>query len=105
MSEESSIEELIRKAKEAGLKTETREYDYSDDVGEIHSIAISSGKETRKLSFQTDERAHEILTSKLFDLSFIEDYEALVDLENGVIEGSSRREKLWGCHSLDVGWG
>lgn len=86
MPDTDDITAVIERAKKAGLAVEIREVEYEDEVVTYHDIVFGSGKGTRPISVSSPKRASDLLSIEFECFSFLDDYEAIVDLKKGEIE-------------------
>ncbi|MEP0941451.1 MAG: hypothetical protein ABJH63_01075 [Rhizobiaceae bacterium] len=103
---------VIKRAKDAGLETQTREVDYEDDISVYSYVFFPAGKEGRRISVSSPERAALLLSIEFESFSFLADYEAIADLKKGEIEaaiisrepyGSSMLERRLGFTQISMG--
>lgn len=93
--------EVIKRAKEAGLETETREVQYQDDVSVSSYIVFPAGKEGRRIRVSPKETAKLLLSIEFERFSFLGDYEAIVDLKKGEIEAVIMAREPYGISMLE----
>lgn len=93
--------EVIKRAKEAGLETETREVQYQDDVSFYSYIVFPAGKEGRRIRVSLEETAKLLLSIEFERFSFLGDYDAIVDLKKGEIEAVIMAREPYGISMLE----
>ena len=86
MSKTKASTKLLERAANAGIETKVQERDVINDTVTFWTIFIPSGKETRRLVFSSEKRADDILSTNFEKISFLNDYDAIVDLKTGNIE-------------------
>ncbi|MEM8774460.1 MAG: hypothetical protein AAGF53_05465 [Pseudomonadota bacterium] len=93
--------EVIKRAEDAGLETETREVQYEDDISFYSYIVFPAGKEGRRISVSSEETAKKLLSIEFERFSFLGDYEAIVDLKKGEIEAAIMGREPYGMSMLE----
>lgn len=99
ISEETAA--VIQRAADAGLETETREVQYADEVSTYSYVIFPAGKEGRRISVSSSERATLLLSIEFERFSFLADYEAITDLKKGEIEAAISPREPYGMSMLE----
>lgn len=99
ISEETAA--VIKRAKEAGLETETRDVRYEDGVSIYHFIVFSRGGKKRPIGVSSQKKASLLLSIEFERFSFLDDYAAIVDLNRGEIEAAIMAREPFGMSMLE----